>query len=310
MKKTLALLLALMIAFAFASCGGQANNNTQNNSQTGSASTTYPLSLTDGYGNSATIEAKPEKIVSLSPGVTEALFAIGAGPQMIGRSEWCTYPAEAASLATVGNAYAVDIEKIIELQADIVIVSGIFGGDSVSALNQVGIPVISINYDSIDALYESVAMLGQISDRSQEAEALVTSLKADLAALEAACAGFEARKVFMDLGSLYSSSKADFLGNSVQKINCVNIAFDFDFSSPQLSAEAVIEADPDVYIATYDEGAETHADGFEEIAAFKNGEVYYIPYVDERADMILRQGPRFVEGLKILAAMIHPEAQL
>jgi len=77
-----------------------------------------------------------------------------------------------------------------------------------------------------------------------------------------------------------------------------------------MTSEKIIEADPDVYIATMAETEFEYPDGFESISAFKNGQAYFIPYDDARSDIILRQGPRFVEGLKALGVMIHPEVTL
>ena len=100
-------------------------------------------------------------------------------------------------------------------------------------------------------------------------------MKEQLAALEEKLADFETKSVFIDLGQLYSSGSEDYLGASLSLIKADNIALDAGANSPQLSAETVIEKNPQVYIALSSESDFVKPDGFEEIDAFKNGQVYY-----------------------------------
>jgi ABC-type Fe3+-hydroxamate transport system substrate-binding protein len=103
----------------------------------------------------------------------------------------------------------------------------------------------------------------------KRSKALNDSLKSDLKSLENALKGTTKRSVFLDLGSLYSSSKMDFLGNLFSLINADNIALNFEYSSPQLSAETVIEKNPDVYICTMPQSDFIRPDGFDQIKASK-----------------------------------------
>lgn len=297
MKKTISMLLCCLLLCALAACGG--------------GQTSGELTLTDSYGTAVTLEKPAEKIVSLSPNVTETIYALGAGSTLLGRSTWCNYPAEAAEVESVGDPYTgINIERIIELDPDIVIVTGTTAVSALSELTNLNIPVFGLEFATVDDIYTALAKLGTITGKTADADTITTKLKSDLAALKEQCASTEKRKVFLDLGDLYSSSKVDFLGNLFTEINAENIAYDYDYTSPQLSAEKVIEANPDVYIVTSSEEFFNKPAGFDEISAFKNNEVYYIPYEDPRCDMITRPSPRFVEGLKLVAQMIHPELSL
>ena len=302
MKKALSILLAVALVFCLIGC-----SNTQN---TGSGSATYPMTVTDGLGNSVTINEEPQKIVSLSPNTTEILYAIGAGDKVIGVSSWCNYPEEALEKEQLGDAWSANIERIIELEADLVLVSGIFSADNVSSLANFDIAIYSMEMTTPDDLYEQITAIGNITGCQDGAEELVNSLKSDLDALLSKLDGVESRKVFLDYGDLYSSSKVDFIGNLLTMIGAENIANDFDYSSPQLSAEVVIEKNPDVYIYVGASGPEevTLPSGFENINAFVNDQVYYVSWDSELCDKISRQGPRFVEGLEAIAEMIYPEA--
>ncbi len=301
MKRITAALLALMMVLALVSCGSD-----EKSEETGEAKD-FPMTVTDYLGTEMEFEAAPEKIVSLSPSCTEILYALGLGDKMVGVSNWCTYPEEAADVEKVGDTYSVSVERIIELDADVVFVSGAAAAESVEALNAAGINVYSIGAKDVDDIYASIENIGTITGTSDKAAEVVNGMKDELSDLEEKVADLDTKSVFIDLGSLYSTGSEDYLGASLSLIKADNIALDAGANSPQLSAETVIEKNPDVYIAmmSKDEFEASKPAGFDEINAFKNGEVYYIPYDDPATDMITRDGPRFIQGLTYLAELIH-----
>ncbi len=298
MKKILAVVMSLVMVLAFTACGGDAVDE-------GGQATGYPMTITDSSGAEVNIESEPEKIVSLSPSCTEILYALGLGDKMVGVSTWCTYPEAATKVEQIGDTYSVNVERIIELEADVVFVSGQAAADAVDALAQAGIAIYCTDTITLDDIYNNILAMGTVTNTADAANTVVNGMKADVEALQAEFAEFEAKSLFIDLGDLYSTSKEDYLGNSLSLINVENIALDFDYSSPQLSAETVIESNPDAYIAMCGEAGFVMPDGFDQIAAFQNGEVYYVEYADPRSDMITRDGPRFVEGLRELGKLVH-----
>lgn len=305
MKKLLTILLASMLLLGTAACSGTGAGKTEQS--------TYPMTVTDAVGNTVTLEAEPMKIVSLAPSATEIIYAVNAGGKLVGRTNWCDYPAEAASVEDIGSAYSgINIERIVEMGADLVIATKSYGysPDAVSSLGSVGIPVFALADGSADDIYASIEQVGTLLNVTADAKSLVESLQSDLTALREKCAATTSRKLFIDFGGFYSASKVDFLGGLMDVINVENIAGDFDYTYPQLSAEAIIEANPDVYVNTaMSADAFEQPDGFSEISAFKNNEAYFINYDDPRVGTITRMGPRFVEGLKILAKFAHPELE-
>ncbi|MBR5316228.1 MAG: ABC transporter substrate-binding protein [Firmicutes bacterium] len=298
MKKLFTLMMALMMVLALASCGG--DDVSGNGDVAG-----YPMTVTDGIGTTMTIESEPEKIVSLSPSCTEILYALGLGDKMVGVSTWCTYPEEALQVEQVGDTYSVNIERIIEMEADIVFVSGHAGADAIEILTQTGIPVYCTSTVTLDDIYQNILDMGTVTNTADTAKAITDDMKADLESLQAEVADLESRSLFIDLGDLYSTSKEDYLGKSLELVKIDNVALDFDYGSPRVSAETVIEKNPDVYIAMCAEKDFVMTDGFDQLNAFKNGEVHYIEYGDPRTDMITRDGPRFVEGLRELVKLVH-----
>jgi iron complex transport system substrate-binding protein len=217
---------------------------------------------------------------------------------------------EATELESVGDTYSVDVERIIELDPDVVFTAGSFATDVEDTLSEAGILVYSTNDVDMDDIYYSILAFGTITNHFDEAEDVVDGMQSDLEELQEATADVESKSVFIDLGSLYSSSGLSFQGNLFSLINATNIALDYDVSAPQLSEEEVIEANPDVYICMSSKEYYSQPDGFDEITAFVNGDVYYIPYDDPIADLVSRPGPRVVEGLKVLAMMIYPDLDL
>lgn len=287
-------MLSLVLVFSLCACSGT----------TGSSPDTFPMSVKDANGNEVKIEKEPQKIVSLAPNCTEILFAIGAGDKVVGVSSWCTYPEEATQIEAVGDTYSVNIERITELGADIVFVSSSFSVESLSNLN---IPVVAVDASTLDELYEEIELVGKIVGKKNEAKDLTKDMKKQMDELSSKLKNAKSRKVFLDWGMQYSSSKKDLIGNALELIKADNIAYDYDYTSPQLSTETIIEKDPDVYIVASSKEDFLMPVGFDEISAFKNDEVYYIDYSDPLTDKITRSGPRFIEGLTELAKMIHPE---
>lgn len=305
MKKRIAILVVITLALSLClvSCGGGNNGGSE-----GQAAE-YPLNVTDYLGTEMTIEKEPQKIVSLSPSCTEILYALGLGDKMVGVSSWCTYPKEAADVEKVGDTFSANVERIIELEADIVFVSGQTAADALSALNNAGIPVYSIGSSDMDSMYASIEQVGLVTNTSDAAKKITDGMKKQAEEIKAEFAGYDKKSVFIDLGGLYSTSKVNYLGNTMDLINAENIAYDYDYSSPQLSAETVIEKNPQVYIVMSSKDQFEKPAGFDKIDAFKNGEVYYIPYDDPTTDMISRDGPRFLDGLEKLGNMIHKKVQ-
>ena len=178
MKRFLAALLAVVMVLAVTACGSDESSKPADENGAGEAA--YPMTVTDYLGNEMEFAEAPQKIVSLSPSCTEILYALGQGDKMVGVSTWCTYPEEAAEVEQVGDTYSVSVERIIELDADVVFVSGGTAAESVDALNAAGINVYSTGAKNVDEIYESIENIGAIVDASDKANEVVTGMKNQL----------------------------------------------------------------------------------------------------------------------------------
>lgn len=134
--------------------------------------------FTDDYGNQVSVPAEPLRVVSLSPAVTEIVFALGRGDLLVGRTDFCQYPAEVANIESVGGISNLNIEKILALNPDLVISGSMIPQKSAEQLSALGVPIVCvIEKNRFDGLYENISKIGQLIGRSPQADSLNRQLK-------------------------------------------------------------------------------------------------------------------------------------
>ena len=132
------------------------------------------LCMTDSYQREIKLDKAPEKIISLSPAITEMLFLLGAEDKLIGISEYCNYPEETQQIRKVGGLQNINIETIISLQPDVVLIGSIITKKEVDKLEKSGITVIAMKQEEkLEGMLEVLRVLGQIVDNEQCADSLV-----------------------------------------------------------------------------------------------------------------------------------------
>jgi iron complex transport system substrate-binding protein len=271
--------------------------------------------LTDALGRSVKIAAKPMRIVSLAPSVTEILFAIGAGPQVVGRTRFCNYPAEAASRPTIGgfSAKPISVEAILDLQPDLVVAGSKSQKDVVAALEAQGVTVFTLAPESLTDIEAGIQTLGEITGNAASAQTVVTEMQSRIVAVTAKVNNIPAGKrlrVFYEVWHepLTTTSHSTFIGELLTLAGAVNIFNDLAGTYPEVSAEQIIDSDPQVIL-----GPSNHSDqlsaavlsarpGWEKLVAVRNGAIHIVD-----ADMISRAGPRVVDALESIAKALYPE---
>lgn len=258
--------------------------------------TAAAFATVEAANGSVAIAERPEAIISLSPSATEMLFAVGAGDQVIAVDEFSYYPAEAP--VTDLSGFTPNLESIGAFEPDLVVVSNDIDG-IVGALNEVGIAVLHLPAAvTFDDVYNQVLALGAATGHADEAAEVAGDLEREIQSAIADAGDLaEGLKVYHELdNTLYSITSETFIGLVYEAFGLSNIsdAADADgFGYPQLSAEYVIDADPDLIFLTDccgdTAGSVAERPGWDNISAVRNGAVTVVD-----TDVSSRWGPRLV----------------
>ena len=272
------------------------------------------FTLTDDLGRTVTLNHPAQRIVSTAPSNTEILFAIGAGPQVVGRDDFSDYPAAVQSLPKVGGTDKYNNEQIVALQPDLVLAAEINTADQVKTLESLGLTVYYLkNPTTLEEMYGNLETVAKLTGHEADAATLVASLKARVAAVDNKIATATSRpSVFYEIDATdpakpYTAGSGTFIDLLIQRAGGTNIAGTSKDQYPQLSLEQVVALNP-TFILLGDAAYGATPDvvkarpGWGSLDAVKNGNV--IPVDD---NLFSRPGPRLVDGLELLAKILHPE---
>jgi len=302
--------LAGLVLFATA-CGGDDDDSAATTTAAAAATTTTAAATTTPSAAATDSEpgAAPSRIVSLSSTATETLFAIGAGDQVVAVEDQSNYPAEAAAKMTDLSGYTPNVEAIAGYDPDLVVISG---DDKLkSQLEGLGLKVlVGASATTFDDAYTQIEQLGAATGHVAEAAELVGQMKTDLDALAKDVPTSEVPlAVFHELDNTgYAAGSNTFIGQVYEMFGLSNIADAADDPSgyPQLSNEAIIDANPDlIFLADTKccgQSLETlrARPGWADITAVKEGHVFAM---DD--DIASRWGPRVVD----YARQVHDALQ-
>lgn len=270
--------------------------------------TVYPVTLVDGDGREITIKAEPQRILSLGPSITELLFALGRGDRLVGRTDWCDFPEAALEVPSVGSLFPPDYERILATQPDLVLMLG--GSlDVRDRLEQeYGLTTFVVDPANFTEFYDEVVALGKAVNAQAAAEALAAEIQAEAEAIQAKTIAISYRpKVFYQVSAdpLWTAGPGSFIDDMIFIAGGRNVAENADSAWAPYAVEQLIEANPSIIITGSPELAEEvlNRKEWESIRAVREGRVYGLP--DE--DIVVRPGPRLIEGLRWFAETIRPE---
>lgn len=275
-----------------------------------------PIVLVDDLDRTVTLQSPAQRIVAMAPSLTESLFAIGAGDQVVARDEFSNYPPEAADLPAIGGVFSdFNYEAIVDLEPDLILASGLNTAEQVQTIEDLGLTVFLVEDPAtLEEMYTSLEVLAELTGHEDSVAELVADLKARVAAVEEKIATVEERPlVFYELDSTdpsapYTAGSGTFIDTLIEMAGGENVAVDLEGQYPQISIEELLVRDPDIILlgdAAYGATPEAVAErpGWDALSAIQNDQIY--PVND---DPVSRPGPRLVEGLEELAQLIHPEA--
>lgn len=270
------------------------------------------LTLLDMRGRAVTLPAPPRRIVSLVPSVTELIFALGAQDRLVGVTDYCDFPPEARQKTSVGGMLAPSLETIVALQADLVIATDAGNRQETFAdLRRLGIPVYLVHARRVAEILDVVARLGTLTGREAAAANLATRLRDRVRAVADLVRPFRRPRVLYVLWPepLIVPGRDALVTELIQLAGGDSITAGEPSDYPRFSIEAAVARAPEVILlARHGTGSEPHArDRWERLAtlpAVKAGRVHGVD-----GDLLHRYGPRVVDGLELLARVIHPGAR-
>jgi len=261
-------------------------------------------------GTSPCVAASPQRIVSLTPSVTEILFALGAGDEVVGVSQYCDYPPAATRLPKVGSFLTPNLEAIVALRPTLVIGIGLSSEmREIRVLQETGCSTMTIQDDSVAQIEDSIRVIGDRIGHADAARALLEKLNAQIDAVRARVSSLPRVRVLMLVGHepMVAVGPGTYLDDLLKLANADNIADSIDQQWPKLSVEYILAMRPEV-ILDGQMGTDPAAPArfwqkYPSIPAVRDRRVYSYP-----GDPVLHAGPRIGTSLRILAALIHPDA--
>jgi iron complex transport system substrate-binding protein len=269
------------------------------------------ISLVDDLQRPIVLSRPATRIVSLAPSITESLFAIGAGDQVVGVTDYCNYPPEARSRRHVGGMINPSIETIVGLDPDLILFS--MEGNQrqdFTILTALRVPAFVTNPRNLDDINRSLLQLGILTGHRREAVALIDSLARRAALLKTQIGPVRTRTLlFVSVQPLVAVGARTFLNELLVAAGGDNLAASTGLTYPPMSREVVLRQDPAVLLIASDvlDSTQTIAALYPEwsrLSAVREKRVYRVS-----ADLISRPGPRAVDGLASLIMYLqtgHP----
>ena len=258
-KKSFVLSLLLILLLAACDHSGKAFKQSSNDT------------VTDDYGRTVVVPAHPQRVVSLSPAVTEIIYALGAQDILVGRTDFCEYPPEAQAIPSIGGISNLNIEKILSLNPDLVISGSMVGKKVTDQMDQMGTPMVCvIEKPHFEALYDNIAAIGRLVGKEHEADSL-NSLLQQRVNYELRISNSEddsnskfkiqnsklTPKVYYVVGfgpaGNFTAGGNTFINDIIRMAGGQNIAEDVEGWS--YSLEALVDADPDYIIVRREDSA-------------------------------------------------------
>jgi iron complex transport system substrate-binding protein len=294
----------LLLALVGAGCGRSTPG--QGAGEGNAAGAGFPVTLESPAGK-VELQQRPARVVSLSPTATEMLFAIGAGGQVVAADDYSNYPPSAPK--TELSALQPNVEAIAGYRPDLVVFAT-DPGDLAASLRKLGIPALALPAATrLDDTYAQIQQLGKATGHAAEAEGLVAAMRVEIQQIVSSARLERPLTYYHELDkSLFTATSKTFIGQLYAQLGLENIADEADKDGsgyPQLSAEYVVRADPDVIFLAdtkcCGQSAKTVAarDGWDQIRAVRDGAV-----VELDDDVASRWGPRVVDFLRTVAARL------
>lgn len=265
----------------------------------------------DHIGRRVEVSTQVQRIVSLAPGITETLFALGLGGRVAGVTDYCDYPREARSRPKVGGIINPNVEAIVGMQPDLVIIGRETNRrETMEALERLRIPVFVVNTERIDDVFRLVRDLAMLAGVPERGEALASRLERRSAWIEKLAGTEPPPRVFFLIGlnPVITVGRGSFLDDLVRRAGGQSISAASLQPWPRFSLEEILRADPQYLLISSSPGFAPRREdllrqpGWSELKAVQEDRLVYLPSEVERP------GPRLVDMQELLARALHAAA--
>ena len=252
------------------------------------------------------------RIISLAPNATEMIFALDKQHCLVAVTNGCDYPPEAKDIECIGGFGPASIEKVLALAPDYIIAEGMPEKKTFDMLSKTGIEFIDVEINNVQQMFDKLLLIGKATGASDRANAMILEMQGELIAIQEKHKDIKSENrptVFIEIWNdpMTSAGSNSFIDDVINLAGGVNAARSIEQAYPQINPEVVIEWNPDVIISCPMSPAGNIPEqiagriGWENISAVKHNRIV----VDFPNDLILRSGPRVIEGIKLLADYLH-----
>ncbi|HHX87860.1 MAG TPA: cobalamin-binding protein [Firmicutes bacterium] len=274
---------------------------------------TGEITLVDHKGREVIIDGELERVISLSPSNTEIMFALGLGSKVVGVTDYCNYPPEAAGKEKVGGFSDPSIEVILTLEPDLVL-AGSLHEEAVARLEERDIPVLVMEPKSVEQVYETIRTVAAAARAEEAAETLVSEIKQQVGSVQEkldTLAEGDKIPVYYELwyDPPMSIGNRSFIHEVVTLAGGKNIFADLDDNYPTVSPEAVAQKNPLVILYPDDHGTAIMIreqydlrPGWSKVSALQEERIYGVD-----SDLFNRPGPRVGLAIQTAADLFYPE---
>ena len=301
--------LALAVAVLASGCTRDDGGRAEEGSATGAeaASAAFPVTVTDDSGRTVAIQSEPKRIVSLAPANTEIVVSLGLLDRLVGVTTFDDYPAEVAGIDKMGDFTNPNIEAVVAADPDLVLVTGGVQADVIGKLEAVGAAVVVVDPQTLEALLDSIEMVGSATGRSEEAMAVLEEMQVELGTIADAIGQAQPVSAFLEIAQnpLFTVGSGTLMDDLLAAAGGRNVVKQAGFVP--YSVEQLVADDPQVYMATKgsmsDPAELTRRPGYDKLQSVKNSRVAVL---DD--NLVSRPGPRVVQGVRQMAEALHPDA--
>ena len=263
----------------------------------------------DQTGRNVNVPDNPHRLVSLAPNITETVYALGLGAELVGDTDYCDYPPEAKKKPHVGTMVNPSLERIVALKPDLALGTPEANRrETADQLERLGIPLYGVTASTLAGTLASIEDLGKILGHAAEARSLVAKLQVRIDEVEKRIAGQPKPKVLFVVWyrPLITVGPNTFIADVIRAAGGIPVGEDLKGEWPRLSLEELLPQNPDVILFPKAESFSPSPEEFQSLPGWKNlravkeGRMYFV------SETIMRPSPRLVDALEELAGVLHP----